>query len=445
MIAMKTLPLVAIIGRPNVGKSTLFNIISGQNLSIVDDRSGVTRDRIIADAEWCGRGFGIVDTGGMDFEDESVWNKYIRKQARLAIELADVVVMLCDGVSGVLPDDNALAAELRKSKKPVILAVNKLDNKTREQNATEFYELGLGEPLPISCNSRRGIAELLDEVLKQIKPIDANELEEKTKIAIVGKPNAGKSSIVNRLLGEERVMVSDISGTTRDSVDSVFAYDGKEYILTDTAGIRRKANIEDDSIERFSVIRALAAIRNSDVCVLVVDAEKGLSEQDVRLAGYIHEQNKPSVIVINKWDTIEKDAYTMNKFKEDLARDLAFMSYFKSIFISAKTGQRIGEIMKTVLEVLENTNRRITTGVLNEIVLTAVSTVPPQYIRGKRAKFYYSSQVSSAPPTFALFVNDETLVSHSYIRYIENTIRKSADFSGTPIRIFIRNKNKGEE
>lgn len=459
----KPAAIVAIVGRPNVGKSTFFNTISGKQISIVDDEPGVTRDRIYADANWAGRDFMLIDTGGLDFDERSnAFSAHIKEQVDIAVDLSDCIVFLTDGTAGVTPADIDIANLLRRTKKPIVLAVNKLDNKAREHaNLYDFYQLKLGEPHAISCTQKLGLGDLLDAVLQKIglkKSAIEDEQEDETpqRIAIVGRPNAGKSSIVNRLLGEKRVMVSDIAGTTRDYIDSPLRCNGKQYILTDTAGIRRKRSVETETVEHYSVIRALAAIRNSDVVVLVVDATQGLTEQDVRLAGYVDEMGKPSVICINKWDIAglpndNPDVPEGNKekiFKDWnalLARDLVFMSYFKAVFISAETGQRIGEIMKAVEFVLERTQTRISTGMLNSLIGDAVAITPPPFVAGRRAKFLYSTQVSTAPPTFALFVNNCDIVPSTYLRYLENCLRKSVDFTGTPIKLLLRNRAKDKE
>ncbi|MCL2846079.1 MAG: ribosome biogenesis GTPase Der [Firmicutes bacterium] len=449
---MKT-PLVAIIGRPNVGKSTFFNTIIGKNLSITDDEPGVTRDRIIEDAEWAGTRFQLVDTGGIDFDEANAWAAHIREQVDIAINLADVIIFLTCGVSGVHPHDIDIANLLRRAKKPVILAVNKLDNSERENTLYDFYNLKIGEPTGISCTQRRGLGDLLDRVIDATgrNPItDDAEIDRPSRIAIVGKPNAGKSSIINKLLGENRVMVSDIAGTTRDTVDTQIKHNGKSYILTDTAGIRRKRSIETQTIEHYSVLRALASIRNSDVVVLVIDAAAAdtstsdpvLSEQDVRLIGYAHEMGKPSLVVVNKWDLVEKDTHTIVTFEKRILRDLAFMPYFKSIYISALTGKRVGEVMNGVEFVLERANTRITTGTLNTLITGFVGTTPPPMTGGKRPKFLYCTQVTSAPPTFALFVSDKSLVRSTYLRYLENCLRKSVDLTGTPIKFVLRNRSE---
>ncbi|MCL2569881.1 MAG: ribosome biogenesis GTPase Der [Firmicutes bacterium] len=441
---MKT-PLVAIIGRPNVGKSTFFNAIIGKPLSIVDDTPGVTRDRIIEDAEWRGRIFQLVDTGGVDFDDNTQFNAHIREQVDIAITHADSIIFLTDGSNGVHPHDIEIANLLRKSKKPIVLAVNKLDSTEREQNALyDFYKLKIGEPHPISSTQKRGFGDLLDAVLESDDKLQkiTEEKAQAPRIAIIGRPNAGKSSIVNHLLGEKRVMVSDVAGTTRDTIDARIKVDGREYIITDTAGIRRKRSIERETIEHYSVIRAIATIRNSDVIVLIIDATQELTEQDVRLLGYAHEEGKASIVAINKWDLIEKDTHTMNVFEKNLLRDLAFMPYFKSIYISAKTGRRMGELMKSVEHVLERTNTRITTGQLNTLVNDLAAVNPPPMAAGKRPKVLYSTQVAIAPPTFALFVSDKTLIQSQYLRYLENGLRKAIDLTGTPIKFVLRNRGE---
>ena len=441
--------LVAIIGRPNVGKSTFLNTIVGKAVSIVDNKAGVTRDRIYADAEWCGTHFSLIDTGGLDFDEKSnIFSAHIKEQVELAIDLADCIIFLCDGTVGVTSGDAEIARLLRRTKKPLVLAVNKLDNEKQTQDSiNDFYELGIGEPYAISCTQKTGLGDLLDKIVKSlnVSPTENDENKsEKQRIAIVGKPNAGKSSIVNKLLGTKRVMVSEVAGTTRDSIDTMFKHNDQEYILTDTAGIRRKRSVETETIEHYSVVRALSAIRSSDVCVLVVDATEGLTEQDVRLAGYIDEMGKPSLICINKWDLIEKDTHTMNAFNKNLDRDLAFMSYFKTIYISALTGQRIGEIMRGVETVLATSKTRITTGALNNLITQFVATTPPPFVGSKRAKFMYSTQVSVSPPTFALFVNNSDIVPSTYLRYLENCLRKSIDLTGTPIKLLLRNRSAKE-
>ena len=437
-------PLVAIVGRPNVGKSTLFNKLIGRRLSIVEDTPGVTRDRIYADAEWLTHSFTLIDTGGIEPASEDIIAVQMRRQAELAIETADVIVFLVDGREGMTAADEEVATMLRKSNKPVVLAVNKLDAPKFNDAIYEFYALGLGDPIIISAGQGLGLGDMLDEVCAHFPPEAEEEGEHPLNIAVVGKPNVGKSSLVNAILGEERCIVSNIPGTTRDAVDTLFTLDGEPYVLVDTAGIRRKRAVEDETIERYSVIRSLAAVRRADVVLIVVDAEQGLSEQDVKIAGYVHEEGKPSVLVVNKWDLIEKDTNTMNKFKKDMQVDLAFMDYVPFLFISAKTGQRVNKLLAAAKESYAQSIRRITTGTLNDIVNEAISMTEPPAMSGKRLKIYYATEVSVQPPTFVIFVNDEALVHFSYKRYMENYFRKTFGFQGTPIKIIFRNRGKEE-
>ncbi len=432
-------PLIAIVGRPNVGKSTFFNKVAGRKISITEDKPGVTRDRLYADAEWRGKAFSMVDTGGIELRsDDTMW-KEIKKQAEVAIDTAQVIMLFVDGREGLTSSDYDVADMLRRSKKPVILVVNKIDEYS-EEKVFEFYSLGLGEPYPISAEHGTGIGDLLDEAVSWFEKVDTTE-DESIKIAVVGKPNAGKSSLVNRLLGFERSIVTDIAGTTRDAIDSKFTFNGTDYTIIDTAGIRKKSKVEDD-IEYYSVMRAFDAVRRADVCLLVVDSMDGLTEQDTKIIGYVHEQGKPSVIVMNKWDLVEKDTNTINKFEDKLKEDLKFMSYFKSVYISAKTGQRVEKILSIVGEVYGHSRHRIATGTLNDVISDAVrSNEPPSY-NGKRLKVYYASQVAVAPPTIVLFVNNSNLLHFSYERYLENVLRKSFDFSGTPIKILTREKSE---
>ena len=437
-------PLVAIVGRPNVGKSTLFNKLIGRRLSIVEDTPGVTRDRIYADAEWLTHSFTLIDTGGIEPESEDIIAVQMRRQAELAIETADVIVFLVDGREGMTAADEEVAAMLRKSNKPVVLAVNKLDAPKFNDAIYEFYALGLGDPVIVSAGQGLGLGDMLDEVCAHFPPETEEEGEHPLNIAVVGKPNVGKSSLVNAILGEERCIVSNIPGTTRDAVDTFFTLDGESYVLVDTAGIRRKRAVEDETIERYSVIRSLAAVRRADVVLIVVDAEQGLSEQDVKIAGYVHEEGKPSVLVVNKWDLIEKDTNTMNQFKKDMQADLAFMDYVPFLFISARTGQRVNRLLGAARESYAQSVRRITTGTLNDIVNEAVSMTEPPAMSGKRLKIYYATEVSVQPPTFVIFVNDEALVHFSYKRYMENYFRKTFGFAGTPIKIIFRTRGKEE-
>ncbi len=437
-------PLVAIVGRPNVGKSTLFNKLIGRRLSIVEDTPGVTRDRIYADAEWLTHSFTLIDTGGIEPASEDIIAVQMRRQAELAIETADVIIFLVDGREGMTAADEEVAAMLRRSNKPVVLAVNKLDTPKFNDAIYEFYALGLGDPVIVSAGQGLGLGDMLDEVCAHFPPEAQEEGEHPLNIAVVGKPNVGKSSLVNAILGEERCIVSNIPGTTRDAVDTLFTLDGEPYVLVDTAGIRRKRAVEDETIERYSVIRSLAAVRRADVVLIVVDAEQGLSEQDVKIAGYVHEEGKPSVLVVNKWDLIEKDTNTMNKFKKDMQVDLAFMDYVPFLFLSAKTGQRVNKLLTVAKESYAQSIRRITTGTLNDIVNEAISMTEPPAMSGKRLKIYYATEVSVQPPTFVIFVNDEALVHFSYKRYMENYFRKTFGFAGTPIKIIFRNRGKEE-
>ncbi len=439
-------PLVAVVGRPNVGKSTFFNKVCGRRISIVEDMPGVTRDRIYADAEWCGNHFTMIDTGGLDFENRNdEINKNIFAQAEIAIDLADVIMLFVDGRQGVTSSDLEVADYLRRSKKPIVLVVNKIDNNEVEKTY-DFYELGLGEPFAVSSEQGKGIGDVLDEVVKHFKvKVEKNPLEDAVKIAIVGRPNAGKSSITNRLLGEDRVVVSNVAGTTRDAIDTPFKYDGKDYLLIDTAGMRKKSAIEKGSVERYSILRSLDAIERADIVLIVVDSVDRLTEQDVRIIGYVHEQNKPSIIVMNKWDLIEKDDKTINKFEQKLSEDLKFMDYYVSLYVSALTGTRVTKIMPTVVKVLENASRRITTGVLNEILHEAVAVKEPPTKNGRRLKLLFATQAGVKPPTFVIFVNDPDLMHFSYLRYIENCIRKHLELDGTPIKIVLKTRSEKEE
>lgn len=433
-------PLVAIVGRPNVGKSTFFNRIVGQRISIVEDTPGVTRDRLYADAEWCGHSFTLIDTGGLEIKSEDVMWSHIRAQAQIAVETADVIVFMLDGKTGLTHADYEVAAYLRKSRKPILLVVNKLDN--NEQHLLyDFYELGLGEPIGISAGQAKGLGDVLDEIVKLTGKYETEEKEEALKIAVVGKPNAGKSSLVNKLLGYDRVIVSDIAGTTRDAIDTRIKIGDKEYILIDTAGIRRKRSVEED-LEQYSVMRSLGAVRRADVCLIVIDSSEELSEQDVKIAGYVHEQGKPSVVVMNKWDVVEKDTYTIEKYNRKLKEELKFMDYFIPTYVSAKTGKRVDNLIKLAERAYENASRRISTGLLNDVLREAILTNEPPSKNGKRLKIYYVTEVSANPPTFVIFVNDDTLMHFSYRRYLENALRRSFDFEGTPIRLIIRNKNE---
>ena len=434
-------PLSALVGRPNVGKSTFFNKVAGRKISITEDRPGVTRDRLYADGEWRGKHFTMVDTGGIELKSDDIMWKEIAKQADVAIDTADVILFFTDGREGLTPSDYDVADLLRRSKKPVILVVNKIDDYSPDK-IFEFYSLGLGEPYAVSAEHSQGIGDVLDEAVS-LFPENDSEVVPSLKIAVVGKPNAGKSSLVNKLLGAERSIVTPIAGTTRDAIDTLLERGGKMYTLIDTAGIRKKKNVDDD-VEYYSNMRAFDAVRRSDVCLLVVDSVEGLTEQDVKIIGYVHEQGKPSVILMNKWDLVEKDAYTVNKFEEKLKQDLKFMDYYKSIYISAKTGQRVDKIFAAAEEAYAHASFRIPTGALNDLIGDAVRlNEPPSYL-GRRMKVYFSSQVGVCPPVFVLFVNDEGLMHFSYERYLENTIRAAYDFSGTPIKIFAREKKNDD-
>ncbi len=434
-------PIVAIVGKPNVGKSTFFNKVAGSKISIVEDIPGVTRDRIFANAEWCGYKFQIVDTGGLDFKKEDEINKRIIEQANLAIDIADVIVLFVDGKEGLTASDIEVSNHLRRAKAPKIVAVNKLDNYEREKTY-EFYELGLGDPIPISAEQSKGLGDLLDEIVKYLKKIESSEDDNDVKIALVGKPNAGKSSITNRLLGEDRVVVSSIAGTTRDAIDSPFRWNNKNYCLIDTAGLRRKSKIEAGSIERYSAIRSLNAIERCDVAVLIIDANQGITEQDVKIAGLIHEQGKPSLIVINKWDLIQDPQTKRKEFEKQLSNDLAFMKYYVVLFVSSQTGQRIGKIMEMVDMVLNNAKREVTMSLFNNVLTNAITVTEPPSKNGKRLKIIFGKQVGVCPPTFNIYCNDSSLVENSYIRYLENSLRRAFDFKGTPIKIQFKNKNE---
>ncbi len=435
-------PLVAIVGRPNVGKSTFFNKVVGKKISIVENFPGVTRDRLYADAEWCGNYFTLVDTGGLELKSTDQMWKHIQKQAEIAIETADVIILFTDGKVGLNASDEDVAMKLRKSGKPVVLAVNKLENYSPDK-LFEFYNLGLGEPFGISAEHGTGIGELLDEVVSHFDAVGENENDESLKLAVVGKPNAGKSSLCNKLLGFDRTIVSDIAGTTRDAIDTVFTYKDKEYTLIDTAGIRKKKSVEED-LEYYSVLRALGAIRRADVCIMMIDANEGVTEQDVKICGYIHEQGKPSIIVMNKWDLIEKDTNTINVFNSDLNEQLKFMDYIVPIYVSAKTGLRTEKILDLAERVYNNSQRRISTGQLNDLILDCVRANEPPSVNGKRLKIKYVTQFGVNPPTFILFVNETALMHFSYKRYLENSLRKAYDFSGTPIKIMIRERDDDE-
>lgn len=426
-------PTVAIVGRPNVGKSTLINRISGRRVAIVDDMPGVTRDRLYADCEWCGREFTLIDTGGIDDCDDDI-SRSVKRQAMDAVELASVVIFVTDIKQGVMPGDSEIAEVLRKSGRNVVLTVNKADSANRD-NVYDFYALGLGEPYLISAEHGSGVGDMLDAVCAEFGVQDPDDGEKPLAIAVVGKPNVGKSSLVNRLIGYERNIVSDIAGTTRDAVDTQITVNGKNYTLIDTAGMRRKRDIAPDSIERYSVIRAIAAIKRADVVLIVMDATLPISEQDEKIAGLVHEEGKPSVVVLNKWDAVQKDTYSLKQKTDELKEHLAFMSYLRSVSVSAVTGQRVEKILDEANSVYENATRRISTGLLNELVAQAVAATEPTARKGRKAKILYVSQPSVCPPLFVFKVNDAKLVHFSYERYLENSFRRAFDFSGTPVRL----------
>ncbi|WP_448972722.1 ribosome biogenesis GTPase Der [Oribacterium sp.] len=435
--------IVAVVGRPNVGKSTLFNTIAGKQISIVQDTPGVTRDRIYAEGNWLNYYFTMVDTGGIEPISDDVLLKQMRSQAELAIETADVIIFVTDVKSGVVDADYEVAEMLRRSKKPIVLCVNKVDSiKKYGNDIYEFYQLGLGEPFPVSAANHLGLGDLLDEVVKHFPKEGLEEEEDGTlKIALIGKPNVGKSSLTNKLLGENRVIVSDIAGTTRDAIDTEVTYNGTPYIFIDTAGLRRKGKVTED-IERYSVIRTVAAVDRADICIVLIDAVEGITDGDTRIAGIAHESGKGVIIAVNKWDLVEKNDKTMQEFTKQLKEKFAYMDYAEYLFISAETGQRIHKIYELVNMIHDNQVMRIKTGVLNEILARATAMKQPPSDKGKRLKLFYITQASIAPPTFVIFVNDRELMHFSYTRYIENQIRENFGFRGTPIRFIIRERGE---
>ena len=436
-------PVVAVVGRPNVGKSTLFNALAGERISIVKDTPGVTRDRIYAEVSWLGRAFTLIDTGGIEPESKDIILSQMREQAQIAIDTADVIIFMSDVHQGLVDADAKVADMLRHSRKPVVLVVNKVDSFEKYMpDVYEFYNLGIGEPIPISSAGKLGLGDMLDEVLNYFPEETEGEQEDgRTKVAIVGKPNVGKSSLINHLIGEERVIVSEIAGTTRDAVDTEVAWNGREYIFIDTAGLRRKSKIKEE-LERFSIIRAVTAVERADVVILMIDATEGVTEQDAKIAGIAHDRGKGIIIAVNKWDAIEKDDKTMYKHTDRIRQVLSFMPYAEILFISAKTGQRTSRIFDMVDVVLENNSMRIATGVLNEIMSEAVAMQQPPSDKGKRLKLYYITQVAVKPPTFVIFVNDKKLMHFSYTRYLENRIRDAFGFQGTSLRFFIRERKE---
>ena len=437
-------PVVAIVGRPNVGKSTLFNKLAGKRIAIVEDTPGVTRDRIYAEAEWLRHNFTIIDTGGIEPANEDIIMVQMRRQANIAIETADVIVFIVDGKVGLHPSDYEVAQMLRKSGKPIVLVVNKIDRRELEDNAYEFYNLGIGTPITISATQGLGLGDMLDEVVSYFDNLESyEEDEEYIKIAMIGKPNVGKSSLINKLLGENRNIVSNIPGTTRDAVDSKLETEEGKFILIDTAGLRRKSKVKEE-IERYSVIRTLTAVERADVCILVLDATEGITDQDEKIIGYAHELNKAIMVIVNKWDLIEKDTNTMNEFKARISSGLNFMPYASYIFISALTGQRVNKVLSVAKECYDNYSKRISTGVLNDVISKAVLMKEPPVVALRRLKIFYVAQVGTKPPTFIFFVNDPALLHFSYERYLENKLRESFDFSGTGIKLIFRQRKEEE-
>ena len=436
-------PIVAVVGRPNVGKSTLFNALAGERISIVKDTPGVTRDRIYADVTWLDYQFTLVDTGGIEPESDVLLLTRMREQAEIAIETADVILFLTDVKEGLTASDMACAELLRRSRKPILLCVNKVDNFDKYMtDVYEFYNLGLGDPHPVSASSKLGFGDLLDEVVSFFPQAKADEEEDdRPKVAIIGKPNVGKSSMINKLLGEERLIVSDIAGTTRDAVDTVVKHNKTEYVMIDTAGLRRKSKVKDE-IERYSIIRTVAAVERCDIAVLVIDATEGVTDQDTKIAGIAHDSGKGMIVVVNKWDLVEKDDRTMNQFRKDIRTKLSFMPYAELMFVSAMTGQRLIKLFDEIDLVMSYHSMRIATGVINEILASATAEVEPPQDKGRRLRLYYMTQVAVKPPTFVIFVNDKELAHFSYIRYIENKVREAFYFKGTPIRFIIRERKE---
>ena len=436
--------LVAIVGRPNVGKSTLFNVLAGERISIVQDTPGVTRDRIYAEVTWLDKAFTLIDTGGIEPDSKDIILSQMREQAEIAIDTADVIIFITDVRQGLQDSDAKVADMLRRSQKPVVLVVNKVDNFDKFMpDVYEFYNLGIGDPVPVSAASRLGIGDMLDVVVEHFPKDSAQEIEdERPRIAIVGKPNVGKSSMINRMLGEQRVIVSDIAGTTRDAIDTNVKYDGKDYVFIDTAGLRRKNKIKEE-IERYSIIRAVTAVERADVVIVVIDATEGVTEQDAKIAGIAHERGKGIIIAVNKWDAIEKNDKTVKEHTDRIRQILSFMPYAEILFVSAKTGQRMHKIFDMIDMVIENNSMRVATGVLNEIMTEAVAMQQPPSDKGKRLKLYYITQVAVKPPTFVIFVNDKQLMHFSYTRYIENRIRDAFGFRGTSLKFIIRERKEG--
>ena len=446
MAKRKTKPIVAVVGRPNVGKSTLFNVLAGENISIVKDTPGITRDRIYADVTWLDMSFTLIDTGGIEPDSNDIILSQMRNQAEIAIATADVIIFLVDVKQGLVDSDSKVADMLRRSGKPVVLVVNKVDSFEKYMaDVYEFYNLGIGDPYPISSVNKLGIGDMLEEVTSHFDQTEIEEEEDdRTRVAIVGKPNVGKSSIINKLLGENRLIVSDIAGTTRDAVDTELTYGEKEYVFIDTAGLRRKNKIKEE-LEKYMIVRTVSAVERADVVVLVIDAVEGVTEQDAKIAGIAHERGKAVIIAVNKWDALEKNDKTIYRFTEKVRDTLAYMPYAEILFISAKTGQRLPKLFETIDMVSENHAMRVSTGVLNEIMAEAVAMQQPPSDKGKRLRLYYITQVSVKPPTFVIFVNDKELMHFSYTRYIENQIRETFGFKGTPLRFIIRERKEKEQ
>ena len=440
----KIKPIVAVVGRPNVGKSTLFNALAGEKIAIVKDTPGITRDRIYTDVSWLDHAFTLIDTGGIEPDSSDIILSQMREQAQIAIDTADVILFIVDVKQGLVDSDMKVADMLRKSRKSVLLVVNKVDDFNKFLMDTyEFYNLGIGDPIPISAANRLGIGDMLDKVVEHFdedKLVDEEE-DDRPKIAIIGKPNVGKSSLINKLIGENRVIVSDVAGTTRDAIDTPVKYNGKEYVFIDTAGLRRKNKVKED-LEHYMIIRTVSAVERADVVVLVIDANEGVTEQDAKIAGIAHERGKGFIVAVNKWDLVEKNDKTIYRFTEKVRSTLSFMPYSEMLFISAKTGQRIGKLYETIDAVIENCSLRVATGVLNEIMSEAVAMQQPPSDKGKRLRLYYITQVAVKPPTFVIFVNDKQLMHFSYTRYIENQIRNAFGFKGTPLKFIIRERNE---
>ena len=443
MSSTKRKPIVAVVGRPNVGKSTLFNALAGERIAIVQDTPGITRDRIYADITWLDMSFTLIDTGGIEPDSSDVILSQMRDQAQIAIDTADVILFMVDVKQGLVDDDMKVADILRRSHKPVVLAVNKVDSFEKFMNDTyEFYNLGIGEPIPISAANRLGIGDMLDVVTSHFDSNMNSETEDdRPRVAVIGKPNVGKSSLINKIIGEQRLIVSDIAGTTRDAIDTPVKANGKEYVFIDTAGLRRKKNVKED-LEKYMIVRTVSAVERADVVVLLIDASEGVTEQDAKIAGIAHERGKGFIIAVNKWDTVEKDNSTVNEYSKKIRSTLSFMPYAEIMFISALTGQRVPKLFETIDAVIENCALRVQTGVLNEIIAEATAMQQPPSDKGKRLKIFYATQASVKPPTFVIFVNDKQLMHFSYTRYLENRIREAFGFKGTPLRFIIRERKE---